>query len=434
MQACSRQTSISAPFQCWVLLLAGRSGHVAGRRAPWVQISLCLLLLLGYCASGRAAPEGTLVLVSIDGFGHNYLERFEAPALKAMAGEGFRVKRLLPVYPTNTFPTHLSMATGQPPEQHGVEDNHFCDRARGDCYHLGAGKTQPHWLKGVPIWRWVELQGGIAATYFWPESDAPWAGGVPTYSLPYDKSAPYADRVEQVLEWLQLPDDQRPNLVTLYFSLVDTAGHDYGPNSVEVAIAVSEVDRHVGDLWRGIRALKRPDINLLVVSDHGMTTIEGDRVILTTDLPTVDGVSQLRSSARLRYYAQEPGVDIEAFAARLKDAAEGRYRVLDRAAALALGGNTEDSVPDLTLLTQPPAYFSRIPGPPGGQRGAHGYLASHPDMAAFALGVGPGFRHTEIAQAHQLDVFPLILNLLGLPDPGPLPSDGGPLLSARVKD
>ena len=66
-----------------------------------------------------------MVLVSIDGFGHNYLERFEAPALKAMAGEGFRVKRLLPVYPTNTFPTHLSMATGQPPEQHGVEDNHF---------------------------------------------------------------------------------------------------------------------------------------------------------------------------------------------------------------------------------------------------------------------------------------------------------------------
>ena len=81
-----------------------------------------------------------------------------------------------------------------------------------------------------------------------------------------------------------------------------------------------------------------------------------------------------------------------------------------------------------------PAYFSRIPGTPGGQRGAHGYLASHPDMAAFALGVGPGFRHTEIAQAHQLDIFPLILNMLGLPDPGPLPSDGGPLLSARVKD
>lgn len=127
-------------------------------------------------------------------------------------------------------------------------------------------------------------------------------------------------------------------------------------------------------------------------------------------------------------------MDIEAFAARLNDVAEGRYQVLDRAAALALGGNTEDSVPDLTLLTEPPAYFSRMPAPPGSQRGAHGYLASHPDMAAFALGVGPSFRRVEIAEAKQLDIFPLILNMLGLPDPEPLPSDGGALLSALVKD
>ena len=391
----------------------------------------CLLAipLIIACVSGRAEPVGTVILVSIDGFGHDYLDRFEPPMLMAIAGAGFRVRRLQPVYPTNTFPTHLSMATGQLPEAHGLEDNHFCDGVLGECYHLGSGKSEPHWLRGMPVWSWVEAQGGIAATYFWPESDASWGGRLPTYSLPYDKAAPYAARVGQVLDWLQLPDAARPHLVTLYFSLVDTAGHDFGPGSAEVAAAVNEVDRHIGDLWRGIEAMDRPDINMLVVSDHGMTTVESDQAILTTELPELPGFKMLHSPARIRYYPEDDAVDIDAFRAQLRAFAAGRFEVLDRDAARALGGNTETTAPAITLLTQPPAYFSRFPDPPGVRRGAHGYLADHPDMAAFAVGIGPAFRAGEVDEAHQLDIFPLLLEVLGLPAPGQLASEGGALLS-----
>jgi len=399
----------------------------------------CSLLLTVLCVvASRVAIADALVLVSIDGFGHDYLDRFEPPALMAIAGQGFRVRRLLPVYPTNTFPTHLSMATGLRPEDHGIEDNHFCDALLDECYHIGDGKREPRWLKGMPIWSWVEAQGGIAATYFWPESDAPWGGQLPTYYLPYNKTTPYEERVEQVLQWLRLPEGERPQLITLYFSLVDTAGHEFGPGSPEVAAAVQEVDRHIGALWLGLQALPTPGANLLVVSDHGMARVDGSRAIVTTDLPHEPGLTMLQSSARVEYYAdsdvEHPAVDIDGFLRRLTSEARGRFRVLDRDASLALGGHTERSVPAITLLTQPPAYFSRFPVARDKRGGAHGYAADQPDMAAFAVGAGPAFRRTLVDQAHQLDIFPMMLKVVNLPAPPGVASDGGPLLSILRDD
>jgi len=401
----------------------------------------CLVFVFLLMVS-RGVIGNTLVLVSIDGFGHDYLDRFEPPALLEIAGEGFRVRRLLPVYPTNTFPTHLSMATGLLPEVHGIEDNHFCDQLLNDCYHLGAGKREPRWLKGMPIWSWVEAQGGIAATYFWPESDAPWGGQLPTYYLPYKKTTPYDQRIEQVLQWLRLPDEERPQLVTLYFSLVDTAGHEFGPDSPEVAAAVQTVDRHIGDLWRGLQALEQPGINLLIVSDHGMAAIHGSSAIVTSELPREPGLEMLQSPARVQYYSknevegegESDGVEVDRFLRELRSEARGRFRVLDRDASLALGGHTETSVPVITLLTQPPAYFSRFPVAQDKRSGAHGYAADQPDMAAFAVGAGPAFRHGLVEEAHQLDILPMMLRVVNLPAPPGVANNGGPLLSILRDD
>ena len=85
----------------------------------------------------------TLVLVSIDGFRWDYLDRPEAYQMKALADRGVRVTRLLPVYPSKTFPTHLSMATGLYPTQHGIVDNYFCRNDRPDCYQKGAASEDP---------------------------------------------------------------------------------------------------------------------------------------------------------------------------------------------------------------------------------------------------------------------------------------------------
>ena len=390
---------------------------------------LCLLCAL----SPFGLRAQTLVLVSVDGFRHDYLDRFDAPHLKAIAEAGFRVRRLEPVYPPNTFPAHLSLITGLPPQEHGIADNHFCHEARGDCYHMGGGGKDASWLKGVPLWNLVEAHGLRAATYFWPESDALWGGRRPSYYLPYEKRAPYKARVDQVLSWLSLPEVSRPRFITLYFSAVDGAGHRYGPDSAQTRAAVAEVDRHIGRLWQGLQTLDLPDWSLMVVSDHGMSPIRSGHEILASDLPEPEGFERLVSYSRVRYFLKDPGEQdslekIEQLGRDLEALSAGRWQTLDREGAVAMGGADEHTAGRFTLLARPPHFFTRKLLPADSVQGTHGYPLDVSDMAAFAVGVGAAFKPgVTIDAAQQLDVYPVAAEVLGLTPLTPVPSDGGNL-------
>jgi alkaline phosphatase D len=114
-----------------------------------------------------------------------------------------------------------------------------------------------------------------SASYFWVGSEAPVAGSFPDYYHIYDGSVPNESRVDQVIAWLKLPDDSRPQFISLYFSLLDDAGHNYGPYSEEVAEAVLEADNLVGLLMSGLETLPF-STNVIIVSDHGMYPMNKD--------------------------------------------------------------------------------------------------------------------------------------------------------------
>lgn len=81
------------------------------------------------------------------------------------------------------------------------------------------------------------IQGKVSATYFWPGSDVKFPeeeGRSPNYFFKYNKSTGFQERVDQVLKWMDLPEDQRPSFVTLYFEEPDSTGHKEGPNSFKV--------------------------------------------------------------------------------------------------------------------------------------------------------------------------------------------------------
>ena len=92
------------------------------------MIRRLLIIALGLAASLWAATSTaqTLVLVSIDGFRWDYLDWPESSRMKQIAAQGTRVTKLRTVYPSKTFPGHLSIATGLHPTEHGVIDNYFC--------------------------------------------------------------------------------------------------------------------------------------------------------------------------------------------------------------------------------------------------------------------------------------------------------------------
>ena len=381
-----------------------------------------------------AASANTLVLVSIDGFRWDYLDRSEASVMRSLANKGTRVMKLRSVYPSKTFPAHLSLATGLRPTGHGVVDNYFCRNDRPDCYSMGSGRKDPDWLSGIPLWTLVEMQGGRASTFFWPESDARFSGVLPTDYRAYDGRTPHADRVKQVLEWLALPARERPALVTLYFSAVDSAGHTFGPDAPQTRSAISDIDTWIGRLWSGIETINREleaSINLLLVSDHGMAPVDPDHFIDTDTLPRPAGFKRVNASTRVMYYQREADADIEALKSELSAMSGGRYWHLAPEILAQRHYDQHPAVADLIIETRPPHVFRRGGGKDANLLGMHGYPASEEDMASFLVAIGPAFEVGKvIEEAHQLDVYPVAAKMLELDPPANLPSDGGALRAA----
>ena len=393
-----------------------------------------LLIWLGFWVFPLQAS--TLVLVSIDGFRWDYLDRPAARQMRALADRGVRVTKLRPVYPSKTFPTHLSIVTGLYPTGHGIVDNYFCRNDRPDCYQKGAASEDPRWLSGTPLWTLVEKQGGRAATFFWPESEAAVADTLPSEYRKYNARIPHAQRVSQVIEWLEAPEAERPHLITLYFSTVDSAGHTHGPDAHQTDTAITEIDGWIATLWQAIEQINArgaADINLMLVSDHGMATVESAHFIDTNTLPRPKGFKRVNASTRVMYYQRDPDADLAALAERLEKHSEGRYRVVSEEVLARRHYRDHPAVASLIIETDPPRVFRRG-GPMGSDlSGMHGYPADEDDMAAFLVAIGPSFAEgTVIPEAHQLDIYPIAADLLNLTVPAGVVSDGGSLRGALV--
>ncbi len=181
-------------------------------------------------------PGTPLILISIDGFRWDYLEKTETPYLDELIASGIRSEGLIPSYPSKTFPNHLSIVTGSYPNNHGLVANRMYDEVFDEYYYIGQGSTAARdgkWINREPIWVTVENQSLRAMTMFWPASDAEISGVRPSNWFAYDESITNTQRMEQLLRWLDLKDSNRPTFLASYFSDVDNAGHAYGPNAEE---------------------------------------------------------------------------------------------------------------------------------------------------------------------------------------------------------
>jgi predicted AlkP superfamily pyrophosphatase or phosphodiesterase len=236
-----------------------------------------------------------VILVSFDGFASRYLPALQPPTIAELASRGVHAPQgMIPAFPSKTFPNHYTLATGVWPANHGIVGNTFYDPQRDATYRISDRDAveDGSWYQAEPLWVTAERQGMVAASFYWVGSEADVMGVRPSYWRTYDGEVPNRERVAQVLEWLRYPAEYRPHMITLYFSLVDAAGHSFGPQSPEVAEAVAEADTLVRELWEGIRALPHGDrVSLVVTSDHGMDGYGADNIEYVSDaLRSLEGI------------------------------------------------------------------------------------------------------------------------------------------------
>ncbi|KFZ29461.1 phosphodiesterase [Pseudidiomarina atlantica] len=380
-------------------------------------IVLALLLVGALQVSHAQEQDQTVVLISIDGFRHDYIEKYDAKNIAAIAEQGARAEGLIPVYPAKTFPNHISIVTGQYPSNHGIVDNRFFDTERQQKYQMGDGVKDSTWLTTLPIWNLAEFQGVKAATFFWPESEARINGRTASYYFNYSKPAPYEQRIDQIVQWLQLPKPARPRLVTGYFSLVDTMGHRFGPDSEQVKEAVSYLDELIGDLWQRLQNDVDAPVNLILVSDHGMTQITAAEMIDPAQLPIDNELfTVVNAQTRLLIYPNQETTEAQVNELRQQlEAMPNRQFVIESEAQLqALNVSQGPRKPSLILGVDAPASFGR--GAPEEWRdgGTHGYH-SHRDMDGIFIAAGPAIKQQHpLPRFQNIHIYPFMAKLLSL--------------------
>ncbi len=365
-----------------------------------------------------------VVLVSLDGFRYDYAKKYGARHLLAIAARGASAPDgMIPSYPSLTFPNHFTLVTGLYPEHHGIVGNQFYDPARKERYSYTDPKTSADgsWYGGTPLWSLAEKEGMRSACFFWPGSEAKIAGERPSYYLHYNDKFPDEERIDQVVAWLKLPPEQRPHFITLYYSTVDHAGHEFGPDSPQTAEAVKHVDGLMEALETDLKALHLP-IDLIIVSDHGMAKIEGGWIDLNTYAP-LDGFV---TAGSYLYAPNEAAANAAYQRLKAADAAFMVYRRGNVPAELHFNSNPREGDP-VIVARGPYAIRAKAPPPDREDRapavGNHGfdpYMMAN--MKAVFYAEGPDIRpDVKLKPFENVNVYPLIVKILGLESP---PVDG----------
>ena len=388
------------------------------------------ILLAAACTAPAPRPkaDSPLILISIDGFRADYLNRGLTPNLNAIAGDGVHATAMRPAFPSLTFPNHYTLVTGLYPDHHGIVNNTMVDPVLGKFSYKKSAELSARWWEGAePLWTTADKQGARPATMFWPGSDVEIRGRRPDYYLPFDGKMTAGQRIDQVLAWLDQPAEQRPRFLTLYFEQLDHESHDHGPGSPEADAALHAVDANIGHL---IGELKKRNLyakaNLVIVSDHGMAETDAERTVILDTIIDLEHIDLVTSGIAVGINLK-PGYEAEAERALLgKHGHMQCWRKGELPARLHYGTNPRIPalvcVPESGWLIETREFHSRPNHRVHG--GEHGYDNADPDMRALFIAHGPAFkRGLTVPEFDNVDVYPLLAYLLGIK---PEPNDGNP--------
>nr|XP_033789085.1 ectonucleotide pyrophosphatase/phosphodiesterase family member 2 isoform X3 [Geotrypetes seraphini] len=384
----------------------------------WVEDD-CEEIKAPECPAGFVRPP--LVIFSVDGFRASYMNKGSdvMPNIEKLRSCGTHSPYMRPVYPSKTFPNLYTLSTGLYPESHGIIGNSMHDPVFDANFSLrGREKFQHRWWGGQPIWITSVKQGVKAGTFFWP------------VVISHER------RILTMLQWLHLPDNERPYVYAFYSEQPDSAGHKYGPYSSEMATPLKEIDKIVGQLMDGLKQMKlHRCVNVIFVGDHGMEDATCERTEYLTDyLSNLDDIQLVPGTlGRIRSRSSNnPKYDPKAVMANLTckkpDQHFKPYWKQHLPKRLHYANNRR--IEDIHLIVERRWHVARrfsdtqkrmIKGKCF-YHGDHGYDNKISSMQTVFVGYGPTFKYkTKVPPFENIELYNMMCDLLGLK---PAPNNG----------
>lgn len=382
----------------------------------------------------------TVILLSLDGFRWDYLDKYQPPTLKKLAINGVRAKWMIPSFPTKTFPNHYAIATGLYPSNNGIVENNVYDF--GEVFTMSKREevANPRWWLGEPIWVTAQKQSQIAASYFFVGTETKIKDEQPAMWRRYNGDVPNIMRVDKILSYLDLPVEKRPTMLSFYFSETDDVGHEFGPDSEETKYAVWEVDGYIKRLMDGLKARKIDKrVNIIIVSDHGMANYFMKNVTYLDDHFNFDLTERILWTNEIIQIFPKQGKTDEIYS-KIKNLPhvncwkkddiptrlnyQSSHRIAPIVCSTEIGWITtshkryNDWVDDMDEkeLSRP--------------RGAHGYDNKYQEMQATFIAHGGAFKKGLIVEPFEnVEVYNVMCKILGLK---PAPNDGKIDLSKQI--
>ena len=367
--------------------------------------------------AGTQINKPYVILISADGFRYDYADKYHAENLIKLRNSGAQAESMLPSFPSVTFPNHYTIATGLYPAHHGLVYNQFYDRSRKATYSIGDRKSVEDgtWYGGTPIWVLAEQQGMLSASYYFVGSEAAINKTYPTYWYRFGENTDINYRINKVIDWLQMPEDIRPHMITFYISNVDHEGHMFGPDAPQTRDAVQFVDKAVGSLAEKVNALGLP-VNFIFLADHGMAAVDTvTRINIASMIDTSRFIIR-GGGTSLHLYAKDT-TDIKSTYEMLKNKENGFTVYLREDIPpqwhYAKTDDRYNRIGDIFVVPQYPKVLSgnnnRI------SPGAHGFDPAMKNMHAVFYAWGPQIKTgMTIPSFENVHVYPLICRLLGL--------------------
>ncbi|MEX2381550.1 MAG: nucleotide pyrophosphatase/phosphodiesterase family protein [Opitutales bacterium] len=390
-----------------------------------------------------------VVWISVDGVRSDYLDCAETPFFDFLLENGAFSLEHDPVFPSVTFPSHVSQATGTTVAEHGITGNRFFEAAPAGS---GDGEGRIHsypadsgLLQAEPIWNTAQRQGLRVAVHDWPVSHAQKGENQTVYFTDrFNGALSDKERLDKLFTTWRSDTESASaplSLVMGYIKGTDAAGHTFGPNSPEVDSAMAETDRLLGDFYHQVTALWRETMHegeslyFIFSSEHGMSEVH--TLVHVENLTGLEGQSGVHvitvaNVANIHFDGPEPAAERkERIAHTLSRASEFDFIQAYRREDLpeAWGYNHSSRTGDVVLVMDEGYTFSRRANgitspvnPAVGPLGMHGYdPATTPDMRTIALfhRYPQALNSGDLGPTHSLQLHPTVADLLKIS-----PADG----------